>query len=729
MSSFTPKERYGHESARNGDFFYVFGGLSAHEEYFPRNEIHIWDIRNQTWDFRVARCQNIPPPCREARSVVVDKMIYSFGGISIDNKIIESVYCLDPEAMEWDFVDVSAGANPQGREGCCFCAVGSRIIMFGGNYIDSGLYELQLSGKTTGVWVEIEASGAVPQPRCFAAIAEIDENRALIHGGSDGRRFYSDFCVIDLEHKKWTKVDFDHKPSARKGHTLIQLKGEELGTNTCFLLAGGRLKKEKDDHYYILNFRERNAYKMDWSEAKAHCTSLYVERPDGTADVMIFGGWDSARGSGKLNSIIKTLHLGPSWPEYVRVVKDISFDTALQWLPKPQQEQAKDERINTLKEQNAEIAEGYRRLEETVADLSKKNETMKKTAFNFGMRMKEREAEKKAFTGSIFLLIIKSLFFRKKFTDRCERFQQLYSKSAETIQKFREVLLIDPSQIYLTRQKLGKGLFGDVYVGQWLGVAVAVKEFQNLTTSKIHLQILQNEILISSQLHHPNILAVCGATFQVGATQMIVFELLEGSVGELIAAAKASGSYLTVSEQLSIVREIASVVAYLHQLLPVPYVHNGICPNNILVARDMKVKVGGLGSAHSLESSPLHCRVNQPYAAPERIRREGTAPCSSLRADVYSLGVTMIEVFTGIGPIAKEKKSQLEALRDRRALYRVCSKLIDENPENRLSAYKCLVSIEKEVHARFGDLDPPLKRLVFGKFVGENHKILLKRIV
>ena len=213
----------------------------------------------------------------------------------------------------------------------------------------------------------------------------------------------------------------------------------------------------------------------------------------------------------------------------------------------------------------------------------------------------------------------------------------------------------------------------------------------------------------------------------------LVMELLEGSVGEVIDAAHrdASGSYLTIYEQFSIAMDMTSGISYLHQARPRPYVHGDIRPSNILVARDMKVKVGDLGAAHLIESSLSAGPMSPPYLAPERT--PGRPSRSTLSSDVYSLGVSLIEIFTGEGPIPDERQTQLDALADRPNLFMLCSDLIgDGDPTSRISSQRCFETLKVNFDEHESQLSAheiiTAKRLVKGLFEGDSHRVELLNI-
>ena len=263
-------------------------------------------------------------------------------------------------------------------------------------------------------------------------------------------------------------------------------------------------------------------------------------------------------------------------------------------------------------------------------------------------------------------------------------------------------------------------------MGEWRGMPVAVKKIHELITNQRNIAMFQQEVLVSSRLHHPNIMTVCGAVMTEGVPFHMILELLEGSVSDVIDAAHAFGSYLTIYEQLSVAMDMTSGISYLHQIRPRPYVHSDIRPSNALVTRDMKVKVGDLGAAHLIESSLSAGPLSPQYLAPERRpRSNGTSASSTLSSDVYSVGVSLIEIFTGIGPIPEVRQTQLDALANRPRLFMLCSRMIDDNPANRASAQLCFNSLKTEYESH---LSAPgiieVKRLVKGVFERDTHKVV-----
>ena len=108
----SPEKRGSHECALVDDYLHLFGGFDG-SEFFPRNEIFVMNVRieEKKWIRRLTRGRTIPPPCAGARCVVMDKMIYSYGGRTDDLRRLGIVYRLDPNEMEWFKVATPIGGK------------------------------------------------------------------------------------------------------------------------------------------------------------------------------------------------------------------------------------------------------------------------------------------------------------------------------------------------------------------------------------------------------------------------------------------------------------------------------------------------------------------------------------------------------------------------------------------------------------------------------------------
>jgi len=115
----------------------------------------------------------------------------------------------------------------------------------------------------------------------------------------------------------------------------------------------------------------------------------------------------------------------------------------------------------------------------------------------------------------------------------------------------------------------------------------------------------------------------------------------------------------TKSQQLegnrnSFLIQMANAIEYIHKQ---GFLHRDICPRNVMVTKDGLVKLIDFGL--TIPDRPEFCkpgnRTGTPnYLAPEVIRRTTT----DHRVDLFALGVTAYEVYTGALPWEKAESLQ-----------------------------------------------------------------------
>jgi eukaryotic-like serine/threonine-protein kinase len=211
---------------------------------------------------------------------------------------------------------------------------------------------------------------------------------------------------------------------------------------------------------------------------------------------------------------------------------------------------------------------------------------------------------------------------------------------------------------YCIEHKLGEGGMGEVFraVDTRLGRAVAIKITHEQFSARF-----QREGRAIASLNHPNICTV----HDVGPNYLVM-ELVEG---ETLAARLKNGP-LPMNTALLYAYQIAAALAEAHAK---DIVHRDLKPGNIMIARSgIKVLDFGLaksGQDHTVTAS--RTVMGTPgYMAPEQ--RDGKP--ADARADIYSFGCVLYEMFTGaaVGPGRRRFPS--------RKLEKVASRCLEEDP-------------------------------------------------
>jgi serine/threonine-protein kinase len=192
---------------------------------------------------------------------------------------------------------------------------------------------------------------------------------------------------------------------------------------------------------------------------------------------------------------------------------------------------------------------------------------------------------------------------------------------------------------YRLERRLGEGGFAEV----WLGMdtvqrrRVAIKVIGPQAVESFGREAIEQEVRVAARLDHPNIVSVRNADWH-GPYFVIVTDPALRSL-EGYGSARRSPELA-----LSIVRGVASGLAYAHQK---KILHRDVKPANILLYPGHVAKLADFGTARF---APISTRVQTEvgtlgYMAPEQAY--GHARYAS---DVFSLGLTAYELFTGTLP-------------------------------------------------------------------------------
>jgi tetratricopeptide (TPR) repeat protein len=258
---------------------------------------------------------------------------------------------------------------------------------------------------------------------------------------------------------------------------------------------------------------------------------------------------------------------------------------------------------------------------------------------------------------------------------------------------------------------LGRGGAGTVYLAEradeQYSARVAIKVLAQGAHNLGMRFKLERQILAS--LNHPNIARLIDAGETDDGQPYLVMEYVEGAPVHRYC----DEQQLSVQQRLQLFMEICNAVQYAHQSL---VVHRDLKPQNVLVDATRTVKLLDFGIAKLLESGSttvaltrMHERVlTVEYASPEQIR--GDAITTS--TDVYSLGVMLYELLTGVLPFpvtpnaSQVELERLVCLTDPPRPSAAVLKALETNPENLLAiAAARNLTPERLARRLLGDID------------------------
>ena len=205
---------------------------------------------------------------------------------------------------------------------------------------------------------------------------------------------------------------------------------------------------------------------------------------------------------------------------------------------------------------------------------------------------------------------------------------------------------------YSISRPLGKGAMGMVYEGfdPIIERKVAIKTILSESLDSFDMEEavarFKREAQAAGRLQHPGIVGV----YEYGNDAGMAFIVMEYVEGEELKAALQSGRRFEVIEIFEIMKQLLTALDYSHKA---GVVHRDIKPANVMLLPGPKVKIMDFGIAR-LQSSNLTQAgtvVGTPtHMSPEQLMG---IPADG-RADIWSSGVILYELLTGVSPFLAE---------------------------------------------------------------------------
>lgn len=202
---------------------------------------------------------------------------------------------------------------------------------------------------------------------------------------------------------------------------------------------------------------------------------------------------------------------------------------------------------------------------------------------------------------------------------------------------------------------IGHGGMADVYLALDLILdrQVAVKILKDdSATDKVALERFAREAQASTQLSHPNIVDI----YDVGDDDNLHYIVMEYVKGHTLKQLIKKRGPLPTRETIWIMKQLASALMEAHKN---GLIHRDIKSQNILIKDDGMVKLADFGIALLNNSIQLTSKDSVlgsvHYLAPELVKGEK----SSMKSDIYSLGIVMYELLRGDVPFKGDTPAQI----------------------------------------------------------------------
>ena len=285
-------------------------------------------------------------------------------------------------------------------------------------------------------------------------------------------------------------------------------------------------------------------------------------------------------------------------------------------------------------------------------------------------------------------------------------------------------------------RSIGEGGMANVYLAEdtILNRKVAVKILRgDLANDEKFVRRFQREAISASSLSHPNIVEM----YDVGEDDgkyFIVMEYVEGK--SLKSLIKKRGG-LTLPETLDIMLQLTDGIACAHNSY---IIQRDIKQQNIIILDDGRVKITDFGIAQALNRHELtetnSVMGSVHYLPPEQANGTGT----TIKSDIYSLGIVMFELLTGKVPFKgenaveiaiKQMKDPMPSVREYKenipqSIENIILKATAKNPKNR---YDSVLEMQEDIKTALREdrRDEPKIQFKYPEFEKQEEKETLTR--
>ncbi|EYC23910.1 hypothetical protein Y032_0014g2210 [Ancylostoma ceylanicum] len=252
---------------------------------------------------------------------------------------------------------------------------------------------------------------------------------------------------------------------------------------------------------------------------------------------------------------------------------------------------------------------------------------------------------------------------------------------------------------------LGQGAFGEVRKGTLLrrsgrSVPVAVKTLKSDTElSKAKIKEMMKEARLMRDLKHPNVVCIYGVAL-LEHPLYIILEFVPG--GALDAYLRKNKNTIDRDERLLMAMGAAWGMEYLHKS---KVLHRDVAARNCLYDNDKIVKISDFGLSRRGTTYKMQTAKKMPikWMAPESMSNF----TFSQKTDVYSYGVLVFEIFSGLEPyegvsnsltkkmIIEGQLNQFPEGTPSKLVEFVKEKMWDKDPDNRLDMSHIVDWLEK----------------------------------
>ncbi|KAK9936145.1 hypothetical protein M0R45_013005 [Rubus argutus] len=250
---------------------------------------------------------------------------------------------------------------------------------------------------------------------------------------------------------------------------------------------------------------------------------------------------------------------------------------------------------------------------------------------------------------AIVLVLLGCFFLRRKGRKKYDALQEQNGgneiSTLESLQ-FDLATIEAATNQFSVNNRLGEGGFGVVYKGTLPnGQEIAVKRLSRNSGQGVNE--FKNEVVLVAKLQHRNLVRLLGFCSE-REEKILVYEFVQNKSLDYFLFESDIPKKLDWSSRYKIIGGIARGILYLHQDSQLTIIHRDLKASNVLLDGEMNPKISDFGMARIFGADQTQGNTRRivgtyGYMSPEYAMHGQF----SVKIDVYSLGVLILEIVSG----------------------------------------------------------------------------------
>lgn len=193
-----------------------------------------------------------------------------------------------------------------------------------------------------------------------------------------------------------------------------------------------------------------------------------------------------------------------------------------------------------------------------------------------------------------------------------------------------------PRKDLIKKSPIGKGEFGEVWLGEYQGSKVAIKMLKDLRDAKAS-QLFLREASVMTSLRHPNLVCLIGVSLDEMPVYLITEYMAKGSLVEYLRS--RGRAIISKQNLLDFARHICKAMVYLESK---SFVHRDLAARNVLISDENIAKVSDFGLTKEVFTNVEGAKLPVKWTAPEALRENKFTN----KSDVWSFGILLWELYS-----------------------------------------------------------------------------------